>query len=107
MCLWFYLGMLVLPITRTLSSRPKPTEEIFSIVAPAFPWTVSKHSILAIDNESNTLQAANVLFPPPMVSFPTISPSATDWLTLVKAQGHAIEPALLKSEIIRHLASLS
>ena len=47
----------------------------------------------------NTLQAANTLFlksPPPMVSFPPISPSATNWLTLVTAQGKAIKQALLK-----------
>ena len=93
------LGMLVLPIAKTLPSRPKSSAEVFSMVAPTFPGVVSKHSVFTI-HSPNTLPAANTLFLkhlPPLVSFPPIPPSATNWLSLVTAQGKAIKQALLRS----------
>ena len=93
------LGMLVLPIAKTLPSRPKSSTEIFSMVAPTFPGIISKHSILTI-NSPSTLPAANTSFlkhPPPLVSFPAISPSAKNWLSLVSNQSKVIKQALLKN----------
>ena len=84
---------------KTYPSRPKSSVEVFSMVAPTFPGMISKHSVLTIDSP-NTLPAANALFlkhPPPLVSFPAISPSAKNWLSLVTNQGKAIKQALLKN----------
>ena len=93
-----YLGMLVLPIARTIPSRPRATGSVFSVVSPTFPGTVSSHSILSIDIGSGNLPAPNIAFLkklPPMRTYPHIAPSASNWLELVTAQGKAIREALL------------
>ena len=95
-----YLGMLVLPIARTLPSRTRSTAGVFSVVAPTFPGTVSSHSILSIDNGSSNLPAPNIAFlknPPPMKTYPPMAYSSSNWLELVTAQGKAIRQALLSN----------
>ena len=85
-----FLGLLKLPISKSLPTSPNTSTDIIPVVSSEFPGSVSSNSVLSMDHGSNSLPAANLAYLkelPPMKTFPHINPSAKNWFDLVTAQG--------------------